>query len=98
MNVEFETLEQVGDAIKSFLSVLYSFKNLITALKQRSLYRQTHDDLLNSRNYVDVLPVGLDDVKKSIRDLCSNLMKKRGQLQMRNYERDMKDGYIFSDV
>ncbi len=60
----------------------------MTQLKQRSLYRQTHDDLLNARNYVDILPVGLDGAKKSIRDLCNSLMEKRSQLQKRNYERN----------
>ena len=95
-NIEFETMDQVRDAIKSFLSVLYSFKNLMTQLKQHLLYRQTHDDLLNVRNYVDVLPVELDDVKKSIRDLCNNLMEKRGQLQRRNYERDFEKLDIFA--
>jgi hypothetical protein len=97
-NVEFETIEQVRDAIRSFLSVLYSFKNLMTQLKQRSLYRQTHDDLLNARNYVDILPVGLDGAKKSIRDLCNSLMEKRSQLQKRNYERNLEQLDIFAHL
>ncbi len=69
------------------------FQHLITDLRQRSLYRQTHDLLLNAKNYVNILPVGLDDVKNNIRDLCNNLMKKRNQIQSRINEekKDYRD-------